>query len=221
MAPPACQFFVEGAGDARFNGGYYEEGERGGKPCFHKLDGEGEVVHFIGDTAWAMSVGFSTVSYRSGDYSAERPAATGWRVLSAGVAPAPTVRYPTIKQQQDAERIAIAAAMAEAAEERRLEEEAKAERKRLAEEAERQRLAEEAERERQRLAAEAEARRLAEEAAAAEAARLKKIADDKARIASEHNHRASMHRTARNKNASRFAQTAMMTTGFQPTGSYM
>jgi len=219
MAPPACQFFVTGAGDERFNGGYYEEGERGGKPCFHKLGGDGEVVHYIGNTAWAMSVRFSTTSYRSGDYSADRPAATGWRVLSSGVAPAPTFRYPTIKEQQEAERVAIAAAMAEAAAERRREEEAKAERKRLAEEAERKRLADEAERECQEFAAEAEVRRLAAVAAAAEAARLKKIADDKARIAADHNHRATLHRTARDKTANRFAQTAMMTTGFQlPTG---
>ena len=34
----------------------------------------------------------------------------------AGAAPAPTIHYPTIKEQQEAERIAIAAAMAEAAE---------------------------------------------------------------------------------------------------------
>jgi hypothetical protein len=218
MAPGAAQFYVHEAGDPRFNGGYYAAGERGGKTCFRKLDGDGEVVHFIGDTAWAMSVGLSTTCYRSADICAERPSMTGWRVLSSGAAPAPTIHYPTIKEQQEAERIAIAAAMAEAAEERRKEEEAKAERKRLAEEAERKRLADEAEAERQRLAAEAEARRLAEEAAAAEAARLKKIADDKARIAADHNHRATMHRTARSKNAQKFAQTAMATTGFNPTG---
>ena len=215
MAPPAPVFHVEGCGDEHWNGGYAENGERDGKTCFRKVTATGfedEVVQSSGSTAWVFSLGLSTTYYHAAS-SDPRPPCTMWQVLSEGVGPAPTIRYPTVKEREQAAAWANALKAAEEAEIARLEWEAKQAAKREAERLERERLAYEAEM--ARLAAEAEAARLAAIAAAEEAARQERAREvaAAAKIVADHNKRASKHAKERSKMASSF-QTLSTTLSF-------